>query len=877
MRSIAVRFLTVGALASLPAPALWAQCADGTPPPCGARVVARAAAAVAVPSAQLRARRYLVLPFRNVTRQTDQEWLVEGSTTLLSESLGRWDGITVVADEKLYPALKRAGIAPGTVIEPVRVRRIAEETGGWTAVSGEILSTGGKVRITARAWDVPTQRELVRAVSEVPASADMRVAYDSVGLRLLRAAGLDSGLSDIAGTTTKNIDAYRAYVRGLARMRRSELELAFADFKEAVAADSMFALGWARLSQTRSLLVIQLASGLPTLFPPWAAPEAARAAALSAGLPPRQRQFVRAIDAVARSQFSEARQLLEPLVSSDTTDLDALQQLIALESYDIVLAPVPGGVRPRGSRMRAAQLAKRAIALDPQWSQMYGLLATLYAQAGTPLPVAPAILERAPGSFAEFNLQQKYLIGVQFFHPVLRDSLAFVPYDSLAAIPTDSLAAWRKRARAIARSWAERWIGSAKEVAAPYQLLAQLEAWDSNFSASMNARAKIDSLLGPNGKANARVWEMVLLGKAGEFPAATRIADSLISVGFFRQEQFVPYFHAAGWALHLELLAGNATLTTNLFNQVVGLTRGVSSQSAGAGRIAVENMICLCPPEYELGIPRALSGNVLSSLLTHVDAISASDSLVRRLPFIVPLLSHAADTSGKRSGDAIAIASRLAASGKTQAAFELLNNLIAKDSTAEPAAATIDWYKAARATLNSSRDSRTSRFEAARATVSASQAVFEWSVRGDAPFTVNAPETPSGTREYAWQVRLKAGTRQHVVHAEARRKEEGQLPSSGPLSSVALPNTPRGVELSLLGATGEPFFGQALPVTLQAVRTETAPDVFRIVVTDRALLDEWNRTKPADAAFRFGPCARPIGVIVSESGCTDQRIRVVYQ
>src|SRR5438046_7794799 len=70
-----------------------AQCPEGTPPPCGGRPPTRIIPAVPAPAD--RARRFLILPFRNVTRQPDQDWLVEGSTTMLADALGRWEGISV--------------------------------------------------------------------------------------------------------------------------------------------------------------------------------------------------------------------------------------------------------------------------------------------------------------------------------------------------------------------------------------------------------------------------------------------------------------------------------------------------------------------------------------------------------------------------------------------------------------------------------------------------------------------------------------------------------------------------------------------------------------------------------------------------------------
>mgnify|MGYP007070628936 FL=1 len=99
LRPATIRSSAVGFLLCLSAAILRAQCPDGTPPPCGVRILTRPA--VSVPSPSVRARRYLVLPFRNVTRLNQQEWLVEGSTTMLSEALGRWQGGTVVPDEKL--------------------------------------------------------------------------------------------------------------------------------------------------------------------------------------------------------------------------------------------------------------------------------------------------------------------------------------------------------------------------------------------------------------------------------------------------------------------------------------------------------------------------------------------------------------------------------------------------------------------------------------------------------------------------------------------------------------------------------------------------------------------------------------------------------
>ena len=61
-----------------------AQCPDGTAPPCAAS--RRVAVARAVPSPEARARRFILLPFRNVTRLAAQEASYQAErTTLLAQ------------------------------------------------------------------------------------------------------------------------------------------------------------------------------------------------------------------------------------------------------------------------------------------------------------------------------------------------------------------------------------------------------------------------------------------------------------------------------------------------------------------------------------------------------------------------------------------------------------------------------------------------------------------------------------------------------------------------------------------------------------------------------------------------------------------------
>ena len=302
---------------------LVAQCPDGTPPPC--EVSARQGVARrAPPPAPERGRSFLVLPFRNLTRSPEQQWMVEGSPTLLGDALSQWKEVSVVPSRRLFSALRRHALTTGEVMDETRVRRVAEETGGWTVVEGDVLATGGKVRVRAQAYDAVTGTVLVAAAEEVPAD-DVLAAYERLAGQLLKTAGLTAPGAALAAGTTRSLDAYKAYLRGIAHTNRSEFRQAGDAFLEAVRLDSSFAQAWARAAEVPLMSFGVLTD---TAYP--GQHYAARAAALAARLPERDRQLVQVIDAFYAGQFGAARATLERLVAADSNDLDALRWLSQL-------------------------------------------------------------------------------------------------------------------------------------------------------------------------------------------------------------------------------------------------------------------------------------------------------------------------------------------------------------------------------------------------------------------------------------------------------------------------------------------------------------------------------------------------------------------
>jgi TolB-like protein len=870
MRCMALRSVILAVLALPAAGEARAQCPDGTTPPCSAPARVARPATTSVPTAADRARRFLILPFRNVTRQQEQEWLVEGSTTMLSDALSRWQGITVVPDEKLYPALKRAAIKPGEIADQASVRRVAEETGGWTAVTGDVVATGGRVRVSARAWDVPTNRELVRASSESPATGDIRQAFDSVSLRLLRSVGLDSLGADIAHTSTRDLDAYRAYVRGLAHLRRSEVRSALTAFEEATKRDSTFALAWARLADVLNNLepatIMQPVSRIGQA--------SALAVAHSANLPQRQRSLLLAGNAMYRAQFTEARRHIDTVLKQDPNDVEALVLLTGLEQFDPVLVDVPGGKRPRGSPNSAARNAKRVTQLDPSRHQMFGMLAGIYAGAGSPGATPTLGIVREAASYPELMQEVQRRENVRFFFPLYRDSLVLIPAESLGTIAKDSLNAMRKAARGVARSWGAQWVAVAGDQSAPHQLMSQLLDLDGQYAGALRELAAAESLGAPQSPAFVPAARRLLyLAKSGDLTAASRISDSLAAAGFFANPTNLLYSaDAAQWSFGLHVLRGRVAQAQALLQHSIGLRKLLAPTAPGAELSGFGNLLGSGDPEAEPRHSRQFRGQMLDSLLVRLDAFVAAPQLAPWLPMLLPLLAEVADTTKRRQAALLPVADALASKGHAQLAYSLAANAISEDSTLEPIAAQYAWYKTNAEAYNAAKRLVMARFRPGTATISAQQAVFEWRVNDSTPFPRNRAETPVGRGEYRWIVNLEGNNRYYRLSASSTTKSPTDTPGSGTLADLLPPTANRQVVSGTLA--GGVKMDTTLLVNVQ-LRTEVAPGLLRMIVSDQAVVDALRRARPAQAVFRLEPCIVPVGTL-NQRQCLEERVAITY-
>ena len=622
MRRSEAHVFTLISLLALASRALSGQCPDGSAAPCGVRAIAP------VPPASERGRRFLVLPFRNLSRGSEQEWLVEGATSMLGESLGRWREIHVVADDRLYPAMRRYGLTAGAIIAPERVRRLAEETGGWTAVSGDIVSSGGRLRVSARAYDVVTNRDVVaRFTVDAPTSADVRPLFESIATRLLHGAGLDTATASLATITTRSLDAYRAYLLGVRHINRAQFRQARDVLLQAVRLDSAFA-------QAHFLLIEAALGADPfSVMTPGTVLSRSydRSLALADHFAPSERELFLGVDAIFSGRLTAAREILDARIARDSNDLRAVSWLSFLEYADGILVTLPGGgERRRGSVNENLRLARRVLAMDPARHDAFVPIMGQYLLAAGAFPGIQPGWRRETGNLVRLFTSAP----ARVFVPLLMDSIVMVPAESLFAIAPDALVAARRRALDSAVAVSNRWLAVGPTEGTARHMAAEVAVMTGEYERALEQLRIADSFGNELGVLDSRLLRMSILARLGRYDAARRSIESdaarkriSMDVGL----AFLDEGMAASWAFNLHVMAGDTVNANDLLGMRTRFVRGMLPDSAMARGIALTMLAGdRMPPLWQVELPLGFRMDVLDSARARaLGSAGSSAELVR--------------------------------------------------------------------------------------------------------------------------------------------------------------------------------------------------------------------------------------------------------
>src|SRR5437764_7022502 len=231
-----------------------------------------------------------VLPFDNMSGDSEQEYFSDGITEDIITDLSKISGLSVVARHTAFTYKKR----------PVNVQEVGRELGVAYVLEGSVRKAGARVRVTGQlinskdgnhVWADRFDRELT----------DIFAIQDEIThaiVEQLKVKLHPQEQKSIAQAPTDNIEAYTYYLKGrdfLNRRSKRYLQLARQMFAKAVERDPMYARAYAGMADCDSYLymtyhekvamekVLATTDKALALDPNLAEAHASRGVALSAG------------------------------------------------------------------------------------------------------------------------------------------------------------------------------------------------------------------------------------------------------------------------------------------------------------------------------------------------------------------------------------------------------------------------------------------------------------------------------------------------------------------------------------------------------------------------------------------------------------------
>jgi adenylate cyclase len=278
-----------------------------------------------------------VLPFNNMSDDSEQEYFADGMTEDLITDLSKVSGLFVIARTSSFTY-------KGRVLD---VREVARELGVRYVLEGSVRKAGNRIRINAQLIDATTgghvwaeryDRQLIDIFD-----LQNEVTEHIVTALAVRLTPQES--ERVTHRSTNNVTAYDHFLRGLALARTSNYEEAREEYQQAIDSDPGFARAYGALSVTYTFGV----------------------------------QYGRSTD--PQSDKERALALAKKAIAID----DNVPQV------HFALGFAYFNNRDHGQAVNAV---RRAIELDPGYTDAFGLLAWIHSHAGDPQE-ALRVLEKA--------------------------------------------------------------------------------------------------------------------------------------------------------------------------------------------------------------------------------------------------------------------------------------------------------------------------------------------------------------------------------------------------------------------------------------------------------------------------------------------------
>jgi serine/threonine-protein kinase len=357
-----------------------------------------APATAPVPQEEVVTDSIVVLPFANLSADPENEYFADGITEEIIDALAQIQGLRVVARSSAF-SFKGKHIDLRIVGEQLKVRTVLE---------GSVRRADNRLRITAQLvctadgyhlWSERYDRELadVFALQEEIAQAiaqRLEIAFPWHGKPLVK-------------TGTPNLEAYQSYLKGRALLykRGPAIPRALACCRRAVELDPTYALAWAALANSYTLLC-WYGFADPQEFMPKATEAARRAVALDPS-PAEAHSALALISLLHSWDRAEAEREFARAIQLNPKDI---QTLYWYGFYYLQLS--------EGRLTEGMEQGKLALASDPLSGTahaMYALTCSIAGKTAESLEVSRRAMQLDSESFlANWTLQLVLLSSGQF-------------------------------------------------------------------------------------------------------------------------------------------------------------------------------------------------------------------------------------------------------------------------------------------------------------------------------------------------------------------------------------------------------------------------------------------------------------------------------
>ena len=238
MRTRAIALAVLCVCASARPRLLFGQCPDGTPPPCRGATARR-------PAPALDDKTWIIVPFENVARVPEIDWLKDASVNLLYLDMSKWRDIRVIDDERVADFIREVPEARTQMTLQWAIA-VARRAGAGKLVMGDLLRVGSRTQLIAKVFDVRSGQRL-RTVRQDAAGADsIMPAFGQLARGVLDVEP-PTGTS-LGAIGTASLSAYQEYLLGVRSLNAFNLPDAGQHFERALQLDSTFALAHYKLT-----------------------------------------------------------------------------------------------------------------------------------------------------------------------------------------------------------------------------------------------------------------------------------------------------------------------------------------------------------------------------------------------------------------------------------------------------------------------------------------------------------------------------------------------------------------------------------------------------------------------------------------------------